>query len=145
MAQKLYLLLFRSEKQVITVQAENKKLVEPLKKAKEELHRLKGIFYPRVSNAYTEFVFLETIKQFFVSILKTNSNETQIFVHIFKNCKRLLKIENLRQKITIFTIAKSINPVEMVHRRKFSKLFHLSNDDLLFSYTCLQHLQNAST
>ena len=33
----------RSEKQVVTVQAENKKLVEPLKKAKEELHRLKGI------------------------------------------------------------------------------------------------------
>ena len=36
--------MFRSEKQVITVQAENKKLVEPLRKAKEELHRLKGIF-----------------------------------------------------------------------------------------------------
>ena len=34
--------LFRSEKQVSMVQAENKKLSEPLKKAKEELQRLKG-------------------------------------------------------------------------------------------------------
>ena len=33
----------RSEKQVATVQAENKKLAEPLKKAKEELYRLKGM------------------------------------------------------------------------------------------------------
>merc|ERR1719150_91718 len=33
----------RSEKQVGAVQAENKKLAEPLKKAKEELHRLKGM------------------------------------------------------------------------------------------------------
>ena len=37
-----FLLLLRSEKQVSSVQAENKKLTEPLKKAKEELHRLKG-------------------------------------------------------------------------------------------------------
>ena len=33
----------RSEKQVAMVQADNKKLAEPLKKAKEELHRLKGM------------------------------------------------------------------------------------------------------
>ena len=33
----------RSEKQVAMVQAENKKLAEPLKKAKEELHKLKGM------------------------------------------------------------------------------------------------------
>merc|ERR1719150_2424011 len=33
----------RSEKQVGAVQAENKKLAEPLKKAKEELYRLKGM------------------------------------------------------------------------------------------------------
>ena len=33
----------RSEKQVAAVQVENKKLAEPLKKAKEELHRLKGM------------------------------------------------------------------------------------------------------
>ena len=61
MAQKLYLLLFRSEKQVITVQAENKKLVEPLKKAKEELHRLKGILYPRVSTHIFFFFNYQTI------------------------------------------------------------------------------------
>ena len=43
---------------MVTVQAENKKLAEPLRKAKEELHRLKGKIDKTPDRGY--FLFLLT-------------------------------------------------------------------------------------
>ena len=41
------------------VQAENKKLVEPLRKAKEELHRLKGISEWKINCSSDPYLYID--------------------------------------------------------------------------------------